>query len=711
MRVRNYFFFLFILSCFNAAAQVDTGKKVLKLSDLSLDDLMNIKVVTASGFEETASDAPSTIVVITSQQIQERGYEQLEDALRDVPGIDMVHLNGFAPTVFYFRGLYGVENLRALLMIDGIPENNVAGTNDMAGPAYSLHNIDRIEVIWGPASALYGNNAFGGVVNMITKNGADINGLKVEGGRGTTNTSFERAMYGTHKSGWDVSFSGSVYKTDGPRFTNWDPNYSDSYVDNAWSFYTTISYTHKRVKTTLGVRAFDTPMGWGELLNSPTKFLGLPSQGNGNAGTIGILSSDFRGERPGLEDPFTRTVFLQSEYTAKSGLSLMARAQYRESGIGDESYIYLTTDGTNLRRFITTQFSNRTEGEITANYKIGKVHNFAAGIQYYQDNLEYGNRVANADTTQYLVDGHFHVTGLYSTFQPRVFTIWNTFGSYLQYTLRTKLLGKTDFTAGARYDNSNIYSTSPSPRLAVVNHPNDALTLKLLYGTAFRAPTISEYKNATTAGTSLSPEKIRTFEANIIYKPSANYLLQVNGFLNYMTDIILQTRITGLLQNTNNGKTNVHGLEAKADVLFSKYFSGFANLTLQDGEQIALGTITDPNKDSSFIIPNIAKAKGNLGLTVHVEDAFTITLIGNWVGTRAVLGTNPHGNVDGYFLTNFVISTNKILNNRVTASINIHNLFNVNYLDPGLRAGDGNILPTVLDQPGLTGLFKIGVSF
>ena len=81
------------------------------------------------------------------------------------------------------------------------------------------------------------------------------------------------------------------------------------------------------------------------------------------------------------------------------------------------------------------------------------------------------------------------------------------------------------------------------------------------------------------------------------------------------------------------------------------------------------------------------------------------------MGTRAVLGTNPHGNVDGYFLTNLVISTNKLFNNRVTASINIRNLFNVSYLDPGLRAGDGNILPTVLDQPGLTGLFKIGVSF
>jgi outer membrane receptor for ferrienterochelin and colicins len=150
------------------------------LLQLSLEQLMNVKVVTASGFPQTAAEAPSTITVITAEQIKERGYEQLEDALRDIPGIDMIHLNGYAPTLIYFRGMYGAENLRALLMIDGIVENNLVGTNDFAGPAYSLHNVDRIEIIWGPASALYGANAFGGVINIITKKGADINGFTAE---------------------------------------------------------------------------------------------------------------------------------------------------------------------------------------------------------------------------------------------------------------------------------------------------------------------------------------------------------------------------------------------------------------------------------------------------------------------------------------------------------------------------------------------------
>jgi outer membrane receptor for ferrienterochelin and colicins len=716
--MRKIFTVLLLLLVFKVSeAQNDTSHKALKLSELSLEDLMNIQVETASGYKQTATEAPSTILVITAQQIEERGYEQLEDALRDVPGIDMVHLNGYAPTIFYFRGLYGVENLRALMMIDGIAENNISGTNDMAGPAYSLHNIERIEVIWGPASAIYGNNAFGGVINMITKKGSDVNGLHIERGTGTLNTSFEKAVYGINKSGFDISFSGSVYRTDGPRFTNRDPNYDGAYVNNAWGFYANIAYTYRKFKTTLGGRAFDTPMGWGNLLNSPTKFLGLPPQGNGNDGTIGILSSDFRGEKPGLEETFARTLFLQSEYSASKRLSLLGRVEYRESGISDKSYIYLTADGKKLFRVPFAQSSNRVEADISGNYSIGEKHKFSAGIQFYQDNLERDstgrntNRGTTADTTTYTINGHFLVSGLYTTFKPRYFSIWNTFGSYLQYTLNTNLLGKTYFTIGARYDNSNIYKTSPSPRIAVINQPNKNLTIKLLYGNAFRAPVLSEKLTADRLRKPIDPEKIYTYEANIIYKPSNKYLLQINGFYNHLTDVILQTKVVSLVQNTTTGKMDIGGVEAKADVIFSKSISAFINFTYQDGKQTQIGTVTQPGVDSSFIIPNIAKFKGNAGLAFRIEDLFTVSVIGNWVGTRQVLGTNPYGDVGGYFLTNLVISTHKLYNNKVTVSLNIRNLFNVKWLDPGLRAGDGMLLPTVLEQPGITGLFKIGFNF
>src|SRR5664279_1725683 len=235
MRSRIFLVFAFFISSSVLKAQEDSLISISKLANLSLEELMNIKVVTASGYLQTVLEAPSTITVVTSQQIADRGYEQLEDALRDVPGIDMIHLNGYAPTLIYFRGMYGAENLRALLMIDGIVENNILGSNDMAGPVYSLHNADRVEIIWGPVSALYGANAFGGVINIISKKGADINGLTAEQGFGSFNTSFEKISMGLKKSGFEFAVAGTLYSSDGPVFSNRDPNYSSSYIDKARS--------------------------------------------------------------------------------------------------------------------------------------------------------------------------------------------------------------------------------------------------------------------------------------------------------------------------------------------------------------------------------------------------------------------------------------------------------------------------------------------
>src|SRR4051812_4535360 len=97
-----------LLSSVLAIAQSDTSN-VKELVGLSLESLMDIKVITASGFEQSVAEAPSTMRVITAKQIEERGYEQLEDVLRDMAGVDIIHLSGYMPSVLYFRGLYGAE--------------------------------------------------------------------------------------------------------------------------------------------------------------------------------------------------------------------------------------------------------------------------------------------------------------------------------------------------------------------------------------------------------------------------------------------------------------------------------------------------------------------------------------------------------------------------------------------------------------------------
>ena len=694
----------FLLAPLLLSAQNDSAKGVNRLLELSLEELMNIQVVTASGYLQTTAEAPSTITVISARQIAERGYEQLEDALRDIPGIDMIHLNGYAPTLIYFRGMYGAENLRALLMIDGIAENNIIGSNDMGGPAYSLHNVERVEIIWGPASALYGANAFGGVINIITKKGADINGVHAEQGFGSFNTSFEKISMGLKKSKFEFAVAGTLYSTDGPKFTNRDPNYKASYVDKAYSFNGAISYIAKKSKSTLGFRTYNTPMGWGTFFNSPTVFLGLPSQGYGNAGVLGLIARDVRGERSGLQNPFLRTLFFQNEYRPSEKFSLFSRLVYRETGTADDSYVYLTLDGNKLIRGILTNYSNRVSGELSANYALSKKQKLSVGFQYYRDNVERGGRRATIDTSDniYLIDGRDTVTNLYSTFLPRLYDIRNNFGSYLQYILNTSLWGKTNFTAGVRYDYNSYFKSAVSPRVAIVNQPNDKFTFKLQFGTAFRAPTNMEIYQ--TQDFPLKTEKIKTYELNAIYSPSGNFRAQVNLFRNELTDVIVIGNLSGLNANKNPGAETINGVESSVDMIFTKSINGFLNFTYQDpkGENF----VTHFSGD----IPGVAKFKGNAGLTIHLEDLITISLIENWVGTRKAPRTDPYGPVPGYFLTNCVLSTKELFNKGITASLNVRNIFNKKWLDPGFRTADGFLFSTVLEQPGINGLFKVGIT-
>jgi outer membrane receptor for ferrienterochelin and colicins len=684
-------------------AQTDSGPTVDSLLQLSLEQLMNIKVVTASGYAQTTAEAPSTITVITAQQIKDRGYEQLEDALRDIPGIDLIHINGYAPTLIYFRGMYGAENLRALLMIDGIAENNILGTNDMAGPAYSLHNVERIEILWGPASALYGANAFGGVINIITKKGRDINGLQAEQGYGTFNTHFEKLSLGLRKANLEFAIAGTLYSTDGPKFTNRDPNYSNSYVDNAKSLNTTLSYYAKNSKTTFGFRYYDTPMGYGTFFNSPTHVLGLPSQGYDNKGLIGILSSNFNGEKGGLASYYLKTWYLQNEWKVSPKFKLLTRVVYRETGTDDDSYAYLSVDSKSFVRAIFKSYSNRISGEATANYSPSDNQNFSVGIQDYRDNVERGQRRETLDLTKrYLINGRDTVYNLNATFLPRLYDIRNNIGGYLQYVLNTHLFNKTSFTLGSRYDYNSYFGGSFNPRAVIVSQPAKDLTVKLQFGTAFRAPTENEI-NQTPDTFDLKTEKIKTYEINGIYSFSKKVRAQVNFFRNELSDVIILSNLTGLNENKNPGSQTTNGIEAGIDLVLGKNIVGFGNFTFQDATGKNLITRT------SGLIPDIAKFKGNAGFTFTINDMFVVNVIENWVGERRVPKTDPYGTVPGYFLTNLVVSTKELFNKGITASLDIRNLFNAKWLDPGFRTADGLLFSTVLEQPGINGLFKIGI--
>lgn len=110
---------------------------------------MEVTVTSASRDEQPLARVPASVIVISRTQILERGYQSLDDLVRDLPGIDVVDVQGAFPHIWSPRGAYGDENKRTLLFIDGVVENNRLEGNVLGGPQYSLHNIERVEVLWG----------------------------------------------------------------------------------------------------------------------------------------------------------------------------------------------------------------------------------------------------------------------------------------------------------------------------------------------------------------------------------------------------------------------------------------------------------------------------------------------------------------------------------------------------------------------------------
>ena len=130
-------------------------------------------VTSVSKKAESIYEAPATIIVITREEIQKRGYNDLVEMLKDVPGFDLSMWYGGEYANFYQRGFRQTSTDKTLLLVDGIEENDLWSNKASISRQYPLSNIERVEIIYGPASTMYGPLAFTGVINVITRNAAE----------------------------------------------------------------------------------------------------------------------------------------------------------------------------------------------------------------------------------------------------------------------------------------------------------------------------------------------------------------------------------------------------------------------------------------------------------------------------------------------------------------------------------------------------------
>jgi len=220
-----------VLSAGVAAQHSAQGsKKTMDLTSMSIEDLMNIQVTSASKKAESLSAAPAAIFVITGEDIRRGGFSSVPEALRTVPGLYVVQQSSHVWLVTA-RGFSNEFNDKMLVLIDGrlVYSQPFGGVYwDVQDPP--LEDIDRIEVIRGPAGTLWGADAENGVINIITKEAGNTQGLLVASSAGVNEGFAGRVRYGGRIGD---SFSYRIYGTS----NDWLPTVNAAGEANydAWS--------------------------------------------------------------------------------------------------------------------------------------------------------------------------------------------------------------------------------------------------------------------------------------------------------------------------------------------------------------------------------------------------------------------------------------------------------------------------------------------
>lgn len=211
----------------------------LELHQLTIEDLRNVKIKTASKRTEEIQTAPSTVYVITSEEIENFGYTELQDALESIPSIYLSN-----PHSWIWGGQRGLLSnfSQTLLMVNGREVNNLIAFEGFISHQFATHNIKQIEIIASPASALYGANALAGIINIITKEDDELfEGAEFHIETGAYKTIASGFVFRTKlNQNFRLSGSARIYKSDGQNFSDWVTNtneFTPSWADKSLTQY------------------------------------------------------------------------------------------------------------------------------------------------------------------------------------------------------------------------------------------------------------------------------------------------------------------------------------------------------------------------------------------------------------------------------------------------------------------------------------------
>ncbi|MBL1277818.1 MAG: TonB-dependent receptor [Ectothiorhodospiraceae bacterium] len=595
------------------------------LFSLSLDELINVEIVTAGKMPEKIKDIPASVVLISRTDIEKYGYTTLTDILENAPGLYNIYSYAGVSGNFGVRGFWNPnsQNSNIVFLVNGIRQTS---DNDRSNPFEKINipveAIDRIEIIRGPMAILYGNGAAFGVINIITNEVSD----------GRENQSLLSLTYGsmgTNKAAYRLAvkennlkfvINAAHFQTEGP-----DNRFSDM-----------MSPDNLTVLPSLGVNSPDYRTK--DLLSQDSKYVGLSGSYNNwlfdmayNESKIGLFFLV-----PSLGEGFYRTnkntsMMLGYQKELSSKIKVDFRGIYNSNSLFSQGELLVSN--VDAAQYISL---NSLEFELLLNITPNNKTHIIVGINHRTVS---DLREATEAPALGVVDGFFEKSDqqtqalfsqiTYQAMRNLSLVAGVRYEDILPYEVKGVL--NNGLPGQARFGGTRGDFQSTSPRLAAVYTLDESNVLKFLYGEANR-----------TIHDTLDPEITKTSEINYIHSRN-DVIASLSLFQNQLQDLIINDLVFeggGVnSRQRNGGEITTNGIELIVNHHLTDTLSAEFSMTLQK-------SIDENNKNIDVAYSPQIVAHGKL---VYRAKNTILSALGRYISAMEPFYDFTQSNSDGSF--------------------------------------------------------------
>jgi outer membrane cobalamin receptor len=684
------------------------------LARATLEDLLNVTITTATRTAEGASTAPARVQVVTAEQIVQRGYRSLADVLKDLADfkVDLAGDQDY-PTELTVQGTRGAS--RVVLLLDGVRISSPTNEPLPILANYPVHSARQIEVVYGPASALYGADAFSAVINIISKDVVDSPGFAASSSVGQFGLRNETASYGMRiGSNASLMLAGQFYNDRQPDLSRYYPQDFGGLVGQHTGVFNTIfgAITPPRSVSP----AYDVPISAHSL------------QATLRAGGLQLSLFENR-SRTSTSPAYTPDNAVYNAAAFNENALLVASGSYtrpigRVTSISTLTFSRHELDPdsgywnvySNFEKSFKYAYGSMIKADEQLSWKPARTVTATAGATFEHfyaipQGADLNEPVRSQDTPGTILD-----TNIPDDFYKVRYANAGVFGQ-LQYAMTPKL----SLTFGLRGDYNTRYGATLNPRIGFIAQPTGKTTVKVLYGTAFLAP--SPYQayahwgsfytidgGATYASNywhvpnpDLQPQHKRTFEGQILQSLNASFALSASIFYSRYTNLVQESdaaqAYTGFYRGwpvdyidfpVNQGHQTTYGGTVGLDYVHS--FSSNRRITARAALSLADGRVWDNDQAREGLpIGGMAPAQLRLGAEIE-EGRWTFAPRVGAVGSQRLLateiasdGSEIRRTLDGYSTVDVNVRRRTVFRN-VDAFVMVENAFDVRYRSINTRA-------------------------